>query len=400
MDRSKRAEELKNDLASAVDELGARACAMADDIFDHPETGLEERYASALLEDYLEKAGFTVERGVYGLETAFRAVYEYGEGGPSIGLLCEYDALENFGHACGHHLQGPAIASAAAAFKNVYKERPYKLIVYGTPAEETVGGKILMMEKGAFKDIDAALMMHASPTTTVDVKSMAMRSFEVIFHGKSAHAAMNPENGRSALDALLLACNGVEFMREHIRDEARLHYTVVSGGGPSNVVPERAEGEFSVRSYDTDYIVTLFERVKNIFKGAALMAGVDYEIEEGTFFKAKIPALSLNEVILKNAAAVGMPTIRPPREKTGSTDFGNVMYEVPGSCIRAAFVPEGTPSHSQEFLDAGKSQAAHDAVVGSAKVLAMTVFDLVDDKGKMEEIQKEFKRKKYGGNAE
>ncbi|MCC8178639.1 MAG: peptidase dimerization domain-containing protein, partial [Cloacibacillus sp.] len=271
-----------------------------------------------------------------------------------------------------------------------------KLVVYGTPAEETIGGKILMLEKGAFRDIDVALMTHASPTSTVDVKSMAMQSYEVTFHGKSAHAAMNPEMGRSALDALLLACSGVEFMREHVRDEARMHYTIVSAGGPRNVVPAEAEGEFGIRSYDTEYVMSMAERLKNIFKGAALMADGSYEIREGTFFKAKIPLLSLNDLIMENAVAVGMPTIRPPREKTGSTDFGNVMYEIPGSCIRSAFVPEGTPAHSQDYLDAGKSQAAHDALANAAKVLALTAYDLISDPAKMAKVRDEFNAKRFG----
>ncbi|MCC8058012.1 M20 family metallopeptidase [Cloacibacillus sp.] len=396
MDRSNVGCEMKKKLSLMVDSLAGAACAMSDDIFDNPETGLAEYHACGLLTSYLESAGFAVEKGIYGLDTAFRAVYECGAGGPSIGLLCEYDAIEGLGHGCGHHIQGPAIVAAAAALKAVFDGCPYKLVVYGTPAEETIGGKILMLEKGAFRDIDVALMTHASPTSTVDVKSMAMQSYEVTFHGKSAHAAMNPEMGRSALDALLLACSGVEFMREHVRDEARMHYTIVSAGGPSNVVPAEAEGEFGIRSYDTEYVMSMAERLKNIFKGAALMADVSYEIREGTFFKAKIPLLSLNDLIMENAVAVGMPTIRPPREKTGSTDFGNVMYEIPGSCIRSAFVPEGTPAHSQDYLDAGKSQAAHDALANAAKVLALTAYDLISDPAKMAKVRDEFNAKRFG----
>ena len=385
---------MKKIISEFLDKQYNNAAAMADDIFDHPEAGLKEFHASELLTGMLEKAGFTVERGICGIETAFRAVWENGAGGPSIGFLCEYDAIEGMGHACGHHLQGPSIVAAAAAVKETVKDFPYRVVVYGTPAEETIGGKILMQERGAFKDIDVALMMHASPTTTVDVKSMALQSFIVSFHGISAHAAMNPEKGRSALDALLLACNGIEYMREHVCDDARLHYTIVNAGGPSNVVPSFAQGEFSVRSYSTDYVQSMCERIKNIFKGAALMAGVTYDVQEQPFYKGKIPVLSLNGLVMKNAEIMEAPAIRPPREKTGSTDFGNVMYEVPGTCIRSAFVREGASAHSQEYLDAGKTKAAHDALIYAAKILAASAFDLISQPELMQKIKAEFQSSK------
>ncbi|WP_337469938.1 M20/M25/M40 family metallo-hydrolase, partial [Acidaminococcus fermentans] len=160
-------------------------CRMADQIYDWAEVGLEETKSSALLEDYLEEQGFAVEKGVGTLPTAFRATWKQGEGGPRLGFLCEYDALEGMGHGCGHHLQGPSVIGAALAVRDRFagKGVPFSLVIYGTPAEETIGGKTVMMEQGCFQDIDIALMMHAAPTTCVDVKSMANTSYTVEFHG-------------------------------------------------------------------------------------------------------------------------------------------------------------------------------------------------------------------------
>lgn len=386
--------ETKELLFQEIDGLSGRLTGLADDIFDHPEPGLKETRASGQLEELFREEGFQVETGIAGLPTAFRAVYENGSGGPSIGLLCEYDALEHIGHACGHHIQGPAVFGAAAAFQRVCRDLPYRLVVYGTPAEETIGGKILMKERGCFQDIDVALMMHPGPTTTTDIKCMALATYEVRFHGTAAHAAMNPEKGRSALDAVMLMAHGLECLREHVLEDTRLHYTILNGGGPSNVVPAEASMELCMRSYNTAYLQTVTQRVRKIVEGAALMTETQAEIEEKPFFQAKIPVLSLNQRLMDNAALVQAPTIRPPREKTGSTDFGNVMFDVPGSCIRVAFVPEGSSAHSQVYLDAGKSDAAHRCNLLAAKILAATCLDLVSDPQALPQIREEFQQRK------
>lgn len=378
------------ELYTEIDFLKEKLVCMADRIFDHPEAGFQETYACGLLTEFLRNEGFQIETGTGGIDTAFRAVWENGTGGPSIGLLYEYDALENIGHACGHHMQGPAILGAAAALKRLCRDVPYRLVVYGTPAEETIGGKILMKERGCFQDIDVALMMHPSPTTTTDVKCMALATYEVVFHGTSAHAAMSPEKGRSALDALLLTAHGIECLREHVKEDTRLHYTILNGGGASNVVPASASAELCMRSYNTAYLKTVTERVRKIIEGAALMTETTFEIRERPFFQAKVPVLSLNRILMEHAEELNAPVIRPPREKTGSTDFGNVMFDVPGSCIRVAFVPEGTPAHSQAYLDAGKGEAASLCTVLAAKILAASVWDLISQPERLSEIRGEF----------
>ena len=367
---------------------------ISDYIFDNPEVGLEEIKASSILTDYLDKHGFYVEKGVGGIDTAFRAVYENGIGGPSIGILVEYDALEGIGHACGHHMQGPIGIGVAVTLKNYFKDKPYKLVIYGTPAEETVSGKLMMVKNGCFMDIDVALMTHGGPNTTTDVKSLALCKSTVIFHGTSAHAAIKPEDGRSALDALLLTFNGIEFLREHIPDDVRIHYTVLNAGGQANVVPNVAVGNFYIRSYNNNTLENCKKRFFKIIQGASLMTETTYDITIDKEIGGKIPVLSLNDVVMENAREINAPAISPPRKKTGSTDFGTVMNIVPGTCLRIAFVPEGTSSHSAEYLKAGKSQEAHEAIFIGSEILAGTIYDIVTNNQLLEKIKSEFNDKK------
>lgn len=385
---------MKNKLNEYIDKISPEILGMADSIFDDPELGLNEYRAMKKITDFLRKNEFEVEENIYGFETAFRAKYRQGKGGISIGLLCEYDALEGLGHACAHHMQGPSIIAAAVALKEVLKGYDFDIIVYGTPAEETLGAKVPMEKNGAFKDIDIALMMHGSPMTTTDVKSMALSNFDIVFHGVSSHAALAPEKGRSALDGILLLCQGIEFLREHVKEDTRMHYTIVDAGGPANVVPKYAKAKLSLRSYDRKYLDDIVRRVKRVVEGAAMMTETTCEIIETKSLDSKIPVLSLNRILMENAAEVNAPRIQPPREKTGSTDFGNVMYKVPGSCIRIAFVPLGTSSHSETFIECGKNEDAHNAILLASKILAGTSFDLVSKPELFKEVQDEFKKNK------
>lgn len=238
---------------------------------------------------------------------------------------------------------------------------------------------------------DVAFMMHGAPDTCTDVKCLALSSFDVTYHGKSAHAAIKPEEGRSAFDALMLAFHGIECMREHVRDDVRMHYTMTRLPGPENVVPDTATGRFALRSFSRDYLDEVVKRFLDVVHGAALMAGVTYEIKEAPALSNKIPVHALNDLLIANAKAAGAPGVIPPRERTGSTDFGNVMHEIPGSCIRVKFVPSGTASHSREYIEAGKSQEAHDCILYGAKAIAGASLDLLTEDGLLERIQEEFK---------
>jgi len=393
---------LKEVMFRDIDGIRNEMTAMADDIFDHPEIGLEEVHAQKVLTDWLGEEGFAVERGVAGVETAFKAVYRHGEGGPNIGLLCEYDALPGIGHACGHHMQGPSILAAAKAMKDAEIRKPYTITVYGTPAEESVSGKIRMIQNGCtFEELDVALMMHGGPATQVDVKSLANSKYKVIFHGVSAHAAIKPEKGRSALDALILAFQGIEFLREHVNSDVKIHYTVVNcGGTPANVVPAYAEASVYVRSYNRAYLDTVCRRFEKVLKGAAMMTETEVEIIEEKKVDNKIPVLTLNDLVMKQAEEIHAPQIAPAREKTGSTDFGNVMRRVPGTCARIAFVAPGAAAHSQEYIEAGKTEAAHDAVIYGAKILAGTALELIEDPELLKQAKEEFRKNLAKENSE
>lgn len=385
---------MKDTLFSAVDAQRDDLIKMSDAIFDLPEYDGEEVFASRTLVKYLEANGFSVETGTAGFKTAFRAQYQNGTGGPTIGILCEYDALRGLGHGCGHQMQGPACLGAAVALKNTVQDKPYTLVVYGTPAEETFGAKCGMLEKGCFKELDVALMMHGGPDTCTDIKCMALATFNVAFHGKGAHAAMAPDKGKSAFDGLLAAFNGIEFLREHVPEDVKMHYTVTQLPGPANVVPAGAVGQFALRSFSKKTLDMVIVRFKEIIQGAALIAGVTYDLSEEKYLYNKIPVLGLNKLLMDNAELANATRLSPPRERTGSTDFGNVMYEVPGSCIRVSFVPAGTSSHSQEYVDAGKSDAAHNAVLFGAKAIAGASLDLIADPALMAQIKAEFAENK------
>lgn len=390
-------QDLKKLLGEVIEMHRAELSKMADLIYDFAEKSAEEYKSMELLTDYLQNEGFTVERGI-ALDTAFRATWDNSRAAvdeekntaPVLGILVEYDALEDIGHACGHHMQGPAGIGAAIAIKEVLKDYPFKLVVYGTPAEETLGGKIVMLDAGYMKELDLALMSHGSPNTSVDEKCMALENFVVTFHGVKSHAAISPDEGRSALDAALLSFHAIEMLREHVKDDTRMHYTIRNAGGPPNVVPDLTVAEYTLRSYSTSYLNTVVERFYNILKGAALMTDTTYDIQRDLPFKSKIVCHSVNDLLMKNAAYEKAPSIAAPRKKTGSTDFGNVLYEVPGSCIRIAFTKPDAQPHSQEYLEAGKTDKAHDAICYAAKIMADTFCDVITTPELLAQIKEEF----------
>lgn len=383
-------QELYKEIDAQLDDLKK----MSDYIFDHPEYANKEYKAVEVITEYLENEGFSIERGIAGLDTAFRAVYEWKTGGPSIGLLCEYDALEKLGHACGHHLQGPCIAGAAVALKHKLndQDKPYKIVVYGTPDEELFGSKILMAERGCFQDIDVALMVHGSNNTCCDVKSLCQIWMRIDYHGKASHAAITPDQGRSAFDAFLLTCNGLEFMREHVRDDSRIHYSVVQANSNPCIVSDLTSAYFIVRSSSLSYGMEMRDRFLNIVKGACMMTDTTFDYKLESIIKNKIPVLSLNELLMENAAEAKVPRLAPPRSKAGSSDLGNVMYMVPGSCIRIAFVPEEAPSHSAFYVENGKNEHATDVLRYGGYTLSGAAYDLIYKEEKLNQIKEEFQR--------
>lgn len=384
----------KKDLELFIEQNLQELCKISDEIFDHPEMGFEERLAAKLLTDWLEKNGYEVERGVGGLKTAFRAVYENGAGGPSIGLLCEYDALQ-MGHACGHHMQGPVMLLAAEAIKELITEIPYKLVIYGTPAEEGPQGKRIMMENGCFQDLDISLMTHAAPNTTVDIKSYSGARLEYTFKGVAGNPALMPEKVRSATDALVLAMQGIEFLRGHVKEDVKFYtYIINCEGTPNNEDHTIAKGAVAIRTYENQDMPELEERVKAVIMGAAMMTGTTAEVVKTESIVGKLPSYSLNKIIMDNAALLEAPQQLAYRTRTGCTDFAYVTRMMPGAVSRFAFVPEGSASHSQVFLDHGKDENAHQGIKLGAELIAYTAYDLLTDPSLLKQAQEEYKRRK------
>ncbi len=382
--------ENKQRIYASVENLRDQLIQMNEFIHDHPELGDKEVKAHKLLTDILEDNRFQVEKEVLGMSTAFRATYSTGENGPKVGLLCEYDALPEMGHGCAHNMQGPAIVGAALALIQELADVPATIIIYGTPAEETTSGKLPMAKAGLFDELDFAIMMHGSDTTTVDGKSLAVNLVDFVFEGEAAHAAIAPEKGISALDAVLMTFNGIEYLREHVRSDVRIHGIITDGGKAANIVPERAAAQFYIRAADRPHLDTVVERVYNVARGASLATGAMLSIHEVKAYDNKFNVEILNKILLANAEEAGAIGISPPREKTGSTDFSCVTYRVPGACLRVKFVPVGCTSHTPEWVKAGIEKDGQEAVIVAAKAIAATCFDIISDSDLLSQIKNEF----------
>lgn len=396
-------EAVKEKLFEEIDRQMPQMIELADKLYDLGELGHEEYVGCETCCNYLKEQGFQVEKGVGGVPTALRAEYQSLEGGPSLGFLFEYDALPGSGHACGHHMQPGANMSAAIALKEVLGGKlPFTLVLYSTPDEEcnVTSGKVEMLQAGCFEDVDVVLSMHGGNETTTDLHTLAMRAYEVTFSGKRAHACAHPEDGRSAFDGLQMAFHAVEFLREHVSDSARMHYTLTDNGGtPSNVVPDKAVGLFYLRAMKNGELADICERFENILKGAALMTGTQVEYTIRSDYKAMFPVMPLTDCFYENAPLSGAQLIEPPRKETGSTDFGNVMEVTPCFCVRIHFAPKGTGAHSRAWYELGKSEAAHQAIAAGAKTMAGMGYDILTKPDLLHDIRTAWLKEREISNA-
>ena len=369
--------EIKEALLQFVEKNADSFFAMAQDIFDHPELGRAEYYASNQLTTFLENEGFVVERGIAGIKTAFRATWERGNGGPSIGFMMEYDALKDLGHACGHHLQGPTCIGAALALKAVC-DQPFKLVLYGTPDEEVSGGKIDMVNAGCFQDVDVIFSYHTGMNTGCSFSTAALAPHRIVFHGTPAHAAGSPWNGRSAMDAMLLAFHGLEIMREHVKDGCRIHYTIRRDTGPSNIVHEQAHAHITLRAQDRFYLEDMQKRMENVIKGACLMTDTTYELEALPVYWNTVPIQTLRKRALEIAEELGETRInRTDKPGSGSTDVGNVSWVAPNVNLYTSYCDY--TSHTAEYRDCGKTEKARRAMVAGSKIFSVLALELIED---------------------
>ncbi|HWQ27500.1 MAG TPA: M20 family metallopeptidase [Dehalococcoidia bacterium] len=362
----------------AIDAARDDLVRISRDIHGHPELAFEERHAAEVLTAFLERQGFAVERGVAGLDTAFRATW--GEGPVTVAYLLEYDALPEIGHACGHNLIATASLAGALGLKAAVGPADARVVALGTPAEEGGGGKILMINAGVFRDVDVALMAHPAPVDIAAPPMYGVATVVVRYRGKASHASFAPELGINALDAMVTAYQAIAQLRQHMRRDSRIHGIITDGGTKPNIVPEHAAGEFYVRALDPAYLEELKRRVEKCFEAGALAAGATVEWEYRGFDYAPMRNnRPLVEAYRRHAEALGRRFFDGVgAESTGSTDQGNVSQVVPA--IHPMFgVGQFAVNHSPEFTQASITDAAHEAMLQVGKALAFTGVDVALD---------------------
>jgi len=387
-------EKLKASVVSEVDAYRPQLSDLSLKIHSNPELGFHEVKAAAWLAQYLEENGFSVERGVCELPTAFRG--SYGRGKPAIAMLAEYDALPDLGHACGHNLIAASAVGAGVASKLAIDQFGGSILVVGTPAEELYGGKTIMVERGAFDDLDMAMMVHPGVYDTATSRALACQTLEVEFFGKAAHAAARPEAGINALEAMLNSFAGINSLRQHIKDRARIHGIITDGGQAANIVPAHSAGVFLVRAEDDAYLEELKARVLNCFIGAATASGARLEYRWGGIRYASLRNnLTLARLFRRNMQSLGRKvSLADLRQAFDSTDMGNVSQLVPSIHPRVAIAPEEVVVHSSQFAEAAASEAGIKGLLDGAKALAMTVVDLVANPEIVIKVKEEFGRNK------
>jgi amidohydrolase len=376
---------------SAIDQVSEDLRAISLSIHGTPELGFEEHHAHQVLTDYLDHNGFAVTRAAYTMPTAFRAVA--GSGGPVVGVLCEYDALPEIGHACGHNLMAMTGVATGLALKEVIGAGHGTVVVLGSPAEEGGGGKIVMIEQGAFEGIDLALLLHPSPNDGVRPALTGVERCTVEYFGRNAHAAARPEEGINALDALVLAYNAIAVLRQQITPDARIHGVITKGGVRPNIIPDYTAADFLVRSTSDTRLADLKKRVQACFEGAATATGCRVAV---TWNERPYRAMETNGPLGRafhaNAADLGW-TLPPPDSETpsgASSDMGNVSHVVPS--IQPSYaIPCEAGNHNPGFTAAAATPEAHAAALRAAKALAMTALDALFRPEVLDAARQEFR---------
>ncbi|KAK8208103.1 amidohydrolase AmhX [Phyllosticta capitalensis] len=376
----------------AIDAASADLRSLNLQIYNNPETKYEEHAALALLCDWFEARGWAVARGVYGLATAFEARFSVGNGGRTIAFNAEYDALPKIGHACGHNLIATSTLASAVGTVAALQALPGAagtVVVLGTPAEETGGGKFYMANAGAWKDVDACLMTHPMPDFSTPVCPLrASWKYRAFFHGRAAHAAAAPWQGANACDAIVAAYNGLAALRQHLRPGESVQGVILKAGEAPNVIPEYAEGTFSLRAPKARALREMRERVEPIFEGAARGAGCTVEMKWDAVYEDVVTNRALAEryrahmlghLGISADEMVPLDEAERKHQQNGSSDMGNVTYICPG--IQPMFrIDAANLPHTKEFQQAAGTQFAHDMALQAGKANALVALDcLLDD---------------------
>ncbi len=373
-------EGAKRSVTERIEQRRADLIDTSHQIWANPELCFEEHFAHDLLSGVLESSGFAVERRAYGLDTAF--VGRFGDPsatGPTIAMLCEYDALPEVGHACGHNIIAAAGLGAALGAAAVVDALGGRLVVMGTPAEEGGGGKIAMMNAGAFDGIDAAFMVHPADADLDSFWAIAIHELHVQYTGKAAHAAAAPEQGRNALDAAVLGYMNVAALRQHIGRSERIHGIITHGGDKPNVVPHRSAMQWYVRSATAESLAALKPRVLAALEAGALATGCEMTAEWKNYpYDDLLTNGPLDGLYAANAASLGrVVEARETRPSfMGSTDMGNVSHLVPSIHPMIKAAPDGVAIHTAEFATHAGGALGDAAVIDGALAMAHTAVDL------------------------
>ena len=384
------ATELKDVASAAVYAAQGELNKLSGEIWKHPELGFEEHKAHELLTNFLEKKGFSVERS-FSLKTAFRATF--GSGKPNVCVICEYDALPEIGHACGHNLIAEAGVAAGLGVKAVLETSGAPggtLTVMGTPAEEGGGGKVCLVEDGAFRDIDIAMMVHPSLYTVIKPGFVAIASYTVSFTGKAVHAAVAPWEGVNALDAAVMTYNSISVLRQQMKPDWRVHAIITKGGTKANVIPEIASMDVWVRASTKDEVAVLTSKVKACVEAAALATGCQYNFDlDGKVFDNLLSNDTLADLFAKNLRMKGFTDFAESFVEIGSTDMGNVSYAVPS--IHPMYkIGTGEMYHTREFTDVTNTPAAHANTLVFAEAMAHTCIDILTNSDILQAAKMEF----------
>jgi amidohydrolase len=387
-------EKVKAQVCHQIETHHPRLDELSLKIHSNPELGFQESKAAAWLTQYLKENGFSIERGICDLPTAFRA--SYGEGKPAIAILAEYDALPKMGHACGHNIIAASAVGAGIAAKTAINQFGGNILVIGTPAEELHGGKAIMAERGAFDHVDIAMIVHPGVRNAAAIQALACQSLEVEFFGKAVHAATRPEKGINALEAMLQSFAAINSLRQHIKNKARIHGIITDGGEAANIVPAHSAGVFIVRAEDNTYLDELKQKVINCFAGAATATGARLKYRWGdTRYAPMRNNLTLARLFQQNMQSLGRKVkLTDPSSAFGSTDMGNISQLLPSIHPMVAIAPQEVVVHSTQFASAAASEAGSRALFDAAKALAMTVVDLVANAEAVVRIKEEFHQEK------
>ncbi|MGA8059002.1 MAG: amidohydrolase [Candidatus Binataceae bacterium] len=383
---------IHDEICRSIDRFKDQAIGLGRQIHAHPELKFEERFAAGLLTGALGEMGVVVERGVAGLETAFRA--EAGKSdrsGATVAILAEYDALPN-GHSCGHNLICTAALSAFAGLAALRAQLPGRVVILGTPAEEGGGGKIIMLEKGALKGVDVAMMAHPVDGEYATFPTLATRHLRLTFHGHASHAAAAPWAGASALAAVIQTFQSVDAARLHFHDGSRIHGIITNGGQAVNIIPEKAECEFLCRAHTTSYTHEIADRVLRCAEAAAAATGtrLTHQILGG--YKNMINNVTMAHRYAQHCETLGVKAPdAPPDMPTGSTDMGDVSHALPAihPIFRIADPGAGN-CHEERFAKHTDTPRAYEAMIRVAKAMALTAYDLLADPALMESAKREF----------